>query len=911
MVLCVLGPPGLQTSTRRPLKHHKIAVLIAYLAVHGATSRERLTGLFWPEVPQQKASTNLRGALHKLKGLAPGSVETVGDQVRLSSAWEVDLCLLQTASTHKERRRAAKFQGTLCEGIQLPDCEELEQWLVQLREDTQCAILSNLLQLSEKWLKGGNLDQAVESARAAVSLDPLSEPAHTQLIKSLIESGDRSAATRQFKLLQQTLADEFGAEPSPETLQIMTIAAKSDAPQHNLPSSLTSFLGRDTEIGCIETSLASNRCVTVTGMGGVGKTQLCLEVCRRIVQMSAPSDGVWFVRLAPLLDPGLLTETLEQSVLLTRNRSQFWTALEKASCLILVDNCEHILEECCTFLKALLQRCPGVRILATSREPLKLPGEKLLRLEPLALPDVSEDLDSVASNPSVRLLLERGQAVAPDLALTAENAPAIVEICEGLDGIPLALELAGARLNMLSPEQLALRLSDRFRLLRGRPGDETRQQTLGALLDWSYESLEDELKELFIRLSVFVGSFDLCAVEDVCLAAESEWEALDRMTALVEKSLVTTVTQGKVMRYKLLQTVKQYARSYLKSEEKDTLWDAHLQYYLKVARRSETGLSGSEQKRWARRLDAEIPNMHAAVRRASGRPHRICDVLELCLAPRQYWQIRDLRTAVRRTLPAILEEASKLGARSELLIRGSRLLGELATDQGDLVEGERHLAHSLELSRSHQDPDGVGHAYKALGNLWYCRSDLEKAWDNYSKASEIFEKLNHAQGLMDCENNLGLVAFELGNFEASGLRLSRSLAQAKELGDQRSVALSLTNLGHLDVHQGRLPEAEARLTEALHLYRELGDYGHPTLQTVNGLSQLALLKREWRECSRFLILAQKVAKETRVMTIDSRRWSTEKLEETLKNEIGRAAWEAYCSEFQSLSTRELINQLGY
>ena len=909
--ICVLGPPGIENPDFQPLKHHKIAVLLTYLAVHRSASRERLTGLLWPELTQQKASTNLRGALHKLKTLAPGAIEKDGDQISLCLSWEVDLNLLTQAKSHRERRRAARYQGTLCEGIVLPDCDELEQWLSQLREDTHCAVVSNLIELSKQWADIGQLDQAVEAARSAVSIEPHSELAHGQLIETLVASADFSAAKRQFERLKEVLAEEFGSEPSAETAKLLERRPRGQGPRSNVPSALSSFLGRSLELDWIHMALEEHRCVTITGMGGVGKTELCLEACRRLAETEPPAEGIWYVRQAPLVDGSLLREVFEQTVALPSKGGRFWDNLKDAHCLLFVDNCEHLLEPAAELLRELLETCPKVRVLTTSREALKLPGETVLCLEPLPIPESAEDLAALLESPSIQLLLERGRAVAPELSISEENASAFLEICQGLDGIPLALELAGARLGMLSPEQLALRLSDRFRLLKGRPGDESRQKTLGALLDWSYETLEPELKELFASLSVFAGNFDLSAVEDICLPHESDWEALERLSALVEKSLVTVVASGRVKRYKLLETVKQYARAYLTKDDLDRLMNAHLEYYLKIARRAEAGLSGNEQKRWVVRLDAELPNIRAAVRRAEGRSHRIAGALELCLAPVRYWQIRDLRTAVRKLLPIVLNEALAIETDSVLIIRAQRLLGEFATDQGDLEEGRLRIEESLCLAVRVGDKVGQAHAHKAMGNLDYCIGQFVAAKSSYGLALKLFLEYGDQEGATACHNNLGLVAFEVGDYGEAQVKLSQSLEQARATQDHRSVALSLTNLGHLALKQGKDLEAQSSFAEALRLYRQLHEYWNPTLQTLKGLAQLCLAREEWEKAAQFLVLARKVIRRTRITEFVSTRASMAELEKRLAEKVGEKLFETYSAQYQAQEFDELFETLGF
>lgn len=301
--------------------------------------------------------------------------------------------------------------------------------------------------------------------------------------------------------------------------------------------------------------------------------------------------------------------------------------------------------------------------------------------------------------------------------------------------------------------------------------------------------------------------------------------------------------------------------------------------------------------------------MQAAVRRAQGRLHRIEGALELYLALQRYWMIRDFRTAIRTSLPPVLEEALNVGARPELVIRAYRLLGEFATDQGDLDEAEAYLTHSLQISEKLKNREQLANTLKSIGNLCYCRADLNEAREAHLRAYQLFEQMDDQAGLNGCLNNLGLIAFEQGDFEQCRSEFEASLALSQELQDHRSIAVSLTNLGHLELQQGAPLKAGERFEEALKLYKLLGEYWNPTLQALKGLAHCALDQRKSERCRKLLALAQNIANRTRITDIPSRRASLSQLKEQLAAKC--PVVESFKSDFAQLSPEEMMEELGF
>ena len=396
-----------------------------------------------------------------------------------------------------------------------------------------------------------------------------------------------------------------------------------DALPNNLPIQLTTFIGREKEIVDVKRDLELHRLVTLTGSGGTGKTRLSLQVAAELLEEF--DHGVWFVELAPLSDPDLIPRTILSTIGIIEQRGKtslevLQEYLQDKRILILLDNCEHLIEASASLVNTLLSAAPGLKILASSRESLGVRGEASYPVPSLALPDIKHlpIVEQISAYEAVRLFIDRASLVAPHFMVDKDNAPFIAQICYRLDGIPLAIELAAARVKVLSVEQISMRLDDRFRLLTG--GSRTalpRQQTLRALIDWSYDILTPNEKTLLRRLSVFASGWTLEAAEDVCSGdGLGTYDVLDLLTQLVNKSLVVLIehTQSGETRYRMLETIRQYAREkLLASGDSERIHDRHLAYFVKLSERAEDELYRTNQTFWFNKLDDEFDNLRMAL----------------------------------------------------------------------------------------------------------------------------------------------------------------------------------------------------------------------------------------------------------------------------------------------------------
>ena len=497
---------------------------------------------------------------------------------------------------------------------------------------------------------------AVAFLAPVVAANPLHEPVHRAMMRALAGAGRRAEALVLFERLRTVLQQELATEPEPLTRQLYRELLASSAQNagsaqlhnppraSNLPVRVAELVGRRRELDETARILTNARLLTLTGPGGAGKTTLAIELARQ--HHARYRDGVFLVELAALADGELIVEEVAEALglqLPTRQApvDSLVAQLRSRDLLIVLDNCEHLIDACARTVTELLQGCPEVSILATSREPLRIAGEVSWLTPSLAVPDPEHIIsaEAIAGVASLQLFVLRAAAAAPGFALNDDNAAAVAEICYRLDGMPLALELAAACVPVLSPQQIAARLGDALTLLsRGRRATITRQQTLAATLTWSHDLLADDERVLFRRLAVFAGSFTLEAVEGVCADDLGQARALGALGRLVDTSLVLAESHGDVTRYRLLETVRQYATERLRAAgEESTIRDQHCDWYVEFAEARDPELSTSVDVAPAS-LDVEHGNLRVALAWALG--HEPPLALRLAVALWRYWLAR-------------------------------------------------------------------------------------------------------------------------------------------------------------------------------------------------------------------------------------------------------------------------------
>jgi predicted ATPase/class 3 adenylate cyclase len=593
---------------------------------------------------------------------------------------------------------------------------------------------------------------------------------------------------------------------------------------NNLPVQLTSFIGREHEIAEVKGLLSTTRLLTLTGAGGSGKTRLAIQVAAELLE--AFKDGVWMVELAGLSDLALVPHTVA-STLSVREQSghplltTLADFLQPKHVVLILDNCEHLVAACGQLAEALLRICPNLRILVTSREALSIPGEAIWRVPPLTLPDPREPQspETLAEYEAVRLFVERAVFSQPGFAISSSNAPAVVQVCYQLDGIPLAIELAAARVKVLAVEQIAARLDDRFQLLTG--GSRTvlpQHRTLRAAMDWSYDLLLETERVLLRRLSVFAGGWTLEAAEVICSGDGVEKSAvLDLLTQLVDKSLLIVETQSGEARYRLLETVRQYGRDRLvELEETDRMRTGHLDFFLGQAGAVQK-LSGSALDAWRQRMETEHDNMRAALEWSWAKGDTEA-TLRLAAALNSFWDVRGYWTEGRKWLELALASTSGTPSmRAEAL----RVAGMLAWYQGDIGCAVARLEESVALRRALGDKKGMAVSLNNLGIVVYRQGNYGRAVALLEESLGLNRELAHKEPLT--LYLLGIIARLRGEYERAEALGREGLALNRELGRKRQTALSLDSLGLLAYYRGDYTQAHALCEESLALFRELGD----------------------------------------------------------------------------------------
>jgi len=607
--------------------------------------------------------------------------------------------------------------------------------------------------------------------------------------------------------------------PPPRTLQ---------SGQTNLPDQLSSFVGREAELARLHALVAGARLVTLTGAGGVGKTRLAVRLGSELLDGSG--DGVWFVDLAPLADGALVASRTAEVLRVTvaPGREALDALAEKLSgrsLLVVLDNCEHVVEAAAGLVAELLARCPGVLVLATSREPLRIAGEHVYRVPSLSTPsEQTHDLSALAGSEAVQLFVERAAQQRAGFVLDIDNAVAVSRVCRRLDGIPLAIELAAVRLRSMSVADLDARLDHRLALLKD--GSRTalpRQQTLLALIDWSYQLLSAPERVLLARLSVFpAGGFDLAAAEVVCSGESvSDFEVLDHLDALVDKSLVQAEDSQGSSRYRLLETVREYAAAKLDERgetEVDPPRRAHRDHYLALAETAHPNLLGPDRLAWLDRLSVEHDNLRAALSECLRDPDpgpglRLATALEL------FWGVRGHAAEGADALARQLRRSDAgqpTRERGEALVAASHLLQNWL---GDIDTAQEHAQEALELARRHQDAHLTASALKCLAWTALDTGEFTRALQLSDEGIAIARELGDNQLLANLITGRGATVLSLGGDGRPDLE--ESLRLGREVGNPSFIATALQNLGYLELTTGDTPAARARLEEALAIHREL------------------------------------------------------------------------------------------
>lgn len=817
--LRVRGEDG-EVPLERPSHRRLLAILL--LDADRRLSSDTLIDRFWGEEAPSSAKGALQTHISALRRLlTPELIVTEGYGYRLDLAghhldaarlevlvedtrealaahrWEE---ALDAASAALTLWRGSPYQELADDDFARPEITRLQELHLEVGEAKAAALLEL-----------GRSEEALADLERLVAQHPLRERLWEQLVTARYRLGRPAEALAAYREAEQVLA-ELGLEPGPELRRLeeeVLIHHPRLAPRrrrHNLPAALSSFVGRHRELTEVGKLLTEHRLVTLTVVGGSGKTRLALEAARSEVDVLP--DGCWLVELAGLRDPQLVAWEVTVGLGLRPQGGDVLTLLRRVvegqRLLVLLDNCEHLLEAAAEVAHTLLEAAEGVQVLATSRQPLGVPGEAVYRVAPLAVPPPQTPSEELRSFDAVRLFEERAALSLPGFSLHAGNGEAVAEICRRLDGVPLALELAAARVAALPPEALAASLDDRFHTLGERSSGPPRQRTLAATVDWSYQLLTPAEQQLFARLGVFRGSFDLEMAAEVCGDGELDGaEVPGRLAGLCEQSLVTTQEGPGGRRYRLLETLRVYAEQRLEEAGEAERWRRrHAEAYARLAEDLHRRFRTPAQLEAFTRFRVEHDNLRAALHWAQERGEAELG-LRITAALMPLWTMAGFLPEAWRWLEGLPVDDERLPAelRPRVLLEG--VIPAISLDPHRAVE---LASRGVELARQVLDQP----ALLALGLAWeeWARSYMDTAWTPppSQQALEVAEESGDPWVVAMVQSILGLVAGEAGMEE--GVEMVAAGAEGlRKLGDRIQEAWSLWWVADASYCVGRLAEA--------------------------------------------------------------------------------------------------------
>jgi predicted ATPase/DNA-binding SARP family transcriptional activator len=879
-----------QWKSRRARNLLKLLALAPGYRLH----RDQVVDALWPDSDLPAAANNLHQSLHAarlvLDPLLPGCLVLKEGFLSLRAGTVTDLAQFETLSEKfKGSQDTIAFTEALSlyRGELLPE-DRYEEWTIQRREAARQSYLTLLLKMAHLYEAREEFSQGIEALQRMLAADPSHEDAHVGLMRLYAITGQRQKALRQYQILSEMLQAELDIEPGQPTIQLYEAIrtgkiipaqaqpgrllggpalafpgegqlsgvenqnqqAASGLPdafspipvmsQHptNLPQELTSFIGREREIRELHDRIVLDRArlVTLTGSGGTGKTRLSLRVAASVQHDF--NDGVWLVELAPLTDGALVIDMVAQvlGLQIFSGGSALNTLcgyLMNREVLIVLDNCEHLLAPCSSLAASLLKNCPKLQILATSREILNVPGEWTYRVPSLPVPDSQQlpPLNQLIQAEAVRLFIDRAAQAAPGFSLNEDNARDVVTICLRLDGIPLAIELAAARVRVISLNQITARLDNVFSLLMG--GSRTlmpRQQTLRAAIDWSYTLLSPQERILWQRLSVFSGGWTLEAAEAVCAGEEIETDqVLNLLASLVDKSIITFMNEEVgADRYHILETLGQYSRGRLQEAgEAEKVGDRHMRYFAAICGQSERHLRGRGQIYWLDSLDRELDNLRAALAWSKDRDIEIG--LKMAADLMWFWHIRSRFQEGVSWLAQLLniEEENRgakspQGARAVQRARALRAVTELSdyTDYGSPQKIIQNMTESVTLLRQ----EGAS-ARRELGISLMYWLYFQKSIGPYSQEREemlaIFHQEQERFYLSEYFFQYHLDCHRRGEYLQAEHFLKESLAICREIEDFDGLSSRLVLQGEYEVRRGNYQEAKMIFTQALEYCRKV------------------------------------------------------------------------------------------
>jgi predicted ATPase/DNA-binding SARP family transcriptional activator len=911
LALALLGPfqANLDSKPINAFESDRVRALLAYLVVEAGKPHRRdwLAAMLWPEQRQEVALKNLRHVLYKLRQVLPGPgasddcqayllVDTQAVQFNAAGDFHLDvtefLQLIDSCQEHNHRRldvcgschvrldqASLLYRGDFLAGFGIAGSTEFEEWMLMKREALRQQAMHAFLCLSAYSEARGDYLVASAYARRQLELEPWNEEAHRHLMRLLWATNQRNAAIAQYDECRRILSEELDIEPGAQTTALYEsiLAGEYDESEvrdgqvparskHNLAPQVTPFVGREDELARIAERLESpdRRLMTLVGPGGIGKSRLVLAAASN--HLGAFKDGVYFVPMAPVASADLLIPAIALALGVhfsgKEDEAQLLQYLADKELLLVVDNFEHLLEGK-ALLSRMIEHASQVSLLVTSRERLNLRAEHVIELSGLSYPGVSYGehsetitYEQLSEYAAARLFLERAQARQPEFSLTPGSAPAILQICQLVSGLPLAIELAAVQVRHYSCSQIAeaIQIGLDF-LATDQGGVSETHRSIRAVFNYSWGLLTAEEKNTFSRLSVFRGGWDSAAAEQVAGASRT------LLRSLAGKSLIKRTGQDTAVRYDIHEVLRQYAAEQLDElpVERSQVRHRHAEYFLQLAEAAEPRLRGPDQETWLHRLDTEHGNMQAAIQWATESEQQELG-LRLGGALWQFWVMHGHYATGRTLLSNFnLENAERTPAwakalfgagrlamqqgeatsAQQLMERSMALYGDLGDDaavrqvlierarsylrQGNFPQAEELASQALKLAKAAGDLRVLTSALTHLGNIAGNQSDYAKAGRLYTECLRIQRSMEDKWAIAWTLTNLGNLAHNNGYRELARRQLGESLSIRREIGDKWGVAACLTGLGIVAIAEKLYSEARSYIRQGLELRLELGD----------------------------------------------------------------------------------------
>lgn len=834
----------------------KVDALVVYLvSTRQPQTREVLADLLWDEQPN--APANLRVLLSDLRKFLAPFFEITRTTVALAAT--ADVWLDATAfengiqSTLASRNGAldaaraadletvlALYHGDFLQGFYIRESPRFEEWVLLEQERLRRLAVTALQQLTRFYLEQRDLARGIDKATRLFEIDPLNELTQQQMMQLLAQNGEHHAALAQYEKYSHLLAAEFHATPAPETIALRdqiragTFAQKiSVSARSNLPRALTPFVGREHELAELGARLRDPAVplLTLMGPGGVGKTRLALRAAEQAA--SHFQDGVVFVALAAVTDPELVTATIAATLDVgeVSGESTLHRIKEKLcdrDLLLLADNFEQVVDAA-SVLTDLLTSCPRLKVLVTSREKLHLYGEHEFLVAPLPFPDLAHlpkeaaDVTAVLAHyPAVALFVQRATAAKSDFRLTTGNVRAVMEICARLEGLPLAIELAAARVQIMSPLDLLVRLTNRLNVLTGGERNRApRHQTLRNTVEWSYTLLDERERVLFRQLAVFVGGWTLDAAER--MAGTEKNVTLNLMSSLVDKSLVQRVGgTNEEPRFTMLEMLREFAMERL--EQKGETYERqhlHALYFLDFAIEAQSGLNGPLQVYWLDRIEHELDNIRAALQWSVTHQETELGIL-LAHSLGRFWTAHNHWSEGRSWLELLLADGERPVA-TQLRGMGLFTTALLAYWTADYEPARVYMAQAYEFAQAAADLRLQGQVLTVMAGIDQSLGEIEQAEQEVTLGEELFAEVGNAHDIAWGRVSRGTIEMQLGHFETARPEFEAALAEFRRGGDYWSCAVALAYLGVIARLAGNTQLASECKAEALALWTLTGD----------------------------------------------------------------------------------------